>query len=173
MPVSRRKFLGQAGAIGCTTAASPFITPVVFASAPTDTRLVVIILRGAMDGLDVVQPYGDPNLSAWRNSLSVGPEAGAHDLDGFYALHPKLAGLMLDGSGCDWCQVMRPIPVGRRMRVWNCPHKGSCYSKRSTAMIRFFMTRPKERWNCQAGVALCLRPKRVVQRPLRSLPQNA
>ena len=94
MPVSRRKFLGQAGAIGCTTAASPFITPVVFASAPTDTRLVVIILRGAMDGLDVVQPYGDPNLSAWRNSLSVGPEAGAHDLDGFYALHPKLAGLM-------------------------------------------------------------------------------
>jgi len=94
MPVSRRKFLGQAGAIGCSTAASPFITPVVFASAPTDTRLVVIILRGAMDGLDVVQPYGDPNLSAWRNSLSVGPEAGAHDLDGFYALHPKLAGLM-------------------------------------------------------------------------------
>lgn len=91
---SRRRFLGQIGALGCSAAASPFITPVVFASAPVDTRLVVIILRGAMDGLDVVQPYGDVNLSGWRSSFSLGPGQGAHDLDGFYALHPALAELM-------------------------------------------------------------------------------
>ncbi len=90
---TRRKFLGQVGAIGCSAAASPFITPVVFASAPVETRLVVIILRGAMDGLDVVQPYGDVGLSGWRKSFSRGPSGGAFDLDGFYALHPDLAGL--------------------------------------------------------------------------------
>lgn len=92
--VSRRGFLGQVGAMGCSAAASPLITPVVFASAPVDTRLVVIILRGGMDGLDVVQPYGDPMLQRWRTNISVGPQSGAHDLDGFYALHPELGDLM-------------------------------------------------------------------------------
>jgi len=91
---SRREFMVRAAALGCSAAASPLITPVVFASAPVDTRLVVIILRGAMDGLDVVQPYGDPDLSGWRKSFSLGPEGGAHDLDGFYALHPELGDLM-------------------------------------------------------------------------------
>lgn len=91
---TRRAFLGRLGAIGCSAAASPFITPVVLASAPFETRLVVIVLRGAMDGLDVVQPYGDPALARWRRTISLGPEAGAHDLDGFFALHGDLAGLM-------------------------------------------------------------------------------
>ena len=50
---SRRRFLIQGTALGCSLAANPFVTPITFASAPWDTRLVVIILRGAMDGLDV------------------------------------------------------------------------------------------------------------------------
>jgi len=86
--------MGKIGALGCSAAASPLVTPVVFASAPTDTRLVVIILRGAMDGLDAVQPYGDPNLAKWRDGMGVGPKHGALDLDGFYALHPALSELM-------------------------------------------------------------------------------
>lgn len=94
MEKTRRDFLRNVTALGCSAAASPLITPVVFASAPFETRLVVIVLRGAMDGLDVVQPYGDPSLRAWRSGLSLGPEAGAHDLDGFYALHPALSDLM-------------------------------------------------------------------------------
>jgi len=47
-----------------------------------------------MDGLDVVQPYGDPGLRRLRKTISTGPEAGAIDLDGFYALHPELRDLM-------------------------------------------------------------------------------
>jgi len=85
--------LVRAGALGCSAAASPLLTPVTFAAAPWDTRLVVIILRGAMDGLDVVQPYGDRDLTTQRTTLKAGEAAGATDLDGFYALHKGLSPL--------------------------------------------------------------------------------
>ncbi len=55
-PIDRRHFLLRSGALGCCLAASPLITPVSLAAAPWDTRLVVIILRGGMDALDVLQP---------------------------------------------------------------------------------------------------------------------
>ena len=88
--LSRRGFM----ALGCSAAASPLLTPVTLAAAPWDQRLVVIILRGAMDGVDVVQPYGDRALAAARPTLLTGEAGGAIDLDGFYALHPALADLM-------------------------------------------------------------------------------
>ncbi len=91
---TRRKMLLRSLAIGCSAAASPLITPVTLAAAPTDNRLVVIVLRGAMDGLDVVQPYGDPKLAGLRRQIKSGQAAGAHDLDGFFALHPALGDLM-------------------------------------------------------------------------------
>jgi len=91
---TRRKLLTRSLALGCSAAASPLITPVTLASAPWDNRLVVIILRGAMDGLDVVQPYGDPGYAAARPTLKGGEAGGALDLDGFYALHPALSSLM-------------------------------------------------------------------------------
>lgn len=94
MGQNRRTFLTRSLALGCSAAASPLITPMAFAAAPWDTRLVVIILRGGMDGLDVVQPYGDKGLAALRPGLGFGEAAGASDLDGFYALHPGLADLM-------------------------------------------------------------------------------
>jgi uncharacterized protein (DUF1501 family) len=52
--------------------------------------MVVLVLRGAMDGLDVVRPVGDPDFAALR------PDAGgeALPLDGFFGLHPGLAALM-------------------------------------------------------------------------------
>ena len=91
--MERRKFLMSGAALGCCAAASPLLTPVAFAAAPWDTRLVVIILRGAMDGLDVIQPYGDPALAGLRPSIGVGEAVNAIDLDGFFALHPALAPL--------------------------------------------------------------------------------
>lgn len=92
--ISRRRFLSRSALLGCSLAASPLLTPVSFAAAPWEGRLVVIILRGGMDALDVVQPYGDPNYAALRSRLAGGPQAGASDLDGFYALHPALAPLL-------------------------------------------------------------------------------
>ncbi|SDE42265.1 Uncharacterized conserved protein, DUF1501 family [Paracoccus isoporae] len=94
MQMDRRRFLNTALAGACSAAAMPAFTPMSFASAPGEKRFVAIVLRGAMDGLDVVQPYGDPFLRKLRRRLSLGPEAGAHDLDGFFALHPALDPLM-------------------------------------------------------------------------------
>lgn len=46
-----------------------------------------------MDGLDAVQPYGDASYAGLRSSLAGGPQNGAMDLDGFFALHPAMAAL--------------------------------------------------------------------------------
>lgn len=87
--LDRRSFLGGL-AIGCSAAASPLMTPVVLASAPWEERLVVIILRGAMDGLDVVRPVGDPAWRALRPTLA----GGGLPLDGWWELHPALEPLL-------------------------------------------------------------------------------
>lgn len=92
--VSRRFFLQGAVLAGCSAAAHPLMSTVTLAAAPGDKRLVVIILRGAMDGLDIVQPYGDPLLAKMRPDFGIGPDKGAHDLDGFFALHPLMGDLM-------------------------------------------------------------------------------
>ena len=66
------------------------------AAAPTEQRFVVVILRGAMDGLSLVVPYGDPALRDLRGELIPalpGQPNGLHDLGGFYGLHPALADL--------------------------------------------------------------------------------
>lgn len=94
MTFTRRLFLRGAMIAGCSAAAHPWLNTMTFASAPGESRLIVIILRGAMDGLDVVQPYGDRTLRTLRSTLSIGPDQGATDLDGFYALHPSLAPLL-------------------------------------------------------------------------------
>ncbi len=97
MTLTRRDFLTRSAILGCSAAASPLMTPVSFAASPAgsnarDNRLVVIILRGAMDGLGVVQPYGDPNFARLRKTTGFDAE-NALDLDGFFALHPGLSAL--------------------------------------------------------------------------------
>jgi len=92
LPLSRRSFLASATA--CCAAAHPLFTPMSFAAAPGDNRLVVIVLRGAMDGLGVVQPYGDRDFKALRGALALSPDAGLHDLDGFFGLHGGLKDLL-------------------------------------------------------------------------------
>lgn len=89
---SRRLFLTRSAALGCSLAASPLITPVSFAAAPWDNRLVVIILRGGMDGLDTLRPFGDPDFAALRPALAGG-ERGVELASGF-TLHPGLADLL-------------------------------------------------------------------------------
>ncbi len=92
--LNRRKLLRNALWLGCSAAASPLVTPVTLAAAPWDQRLVVIVLRGGMDGLDVVQPYGDRELAGLRPEFEIGEAGGASDLDGFFALHNAAADLM-------------------------------------------------------------------------------
>ncbi len=87
--MDRRGFLTSSLALGCSAAASPLLTPIAMASAPGEGRLVVIILRGAMDGLDAVPPLGDRDYAPLRPTLADG---GALALgNGFWGLHPALA----------------------------------------------------------------------------------
>lgn len=87
--MDRRRFLG-ALAWGCSAAASPLLTPVTLASAPWDARLVVVVLRGAMDGLDAVRPAFDPAFAGLRPTL----RGGGLPVEGGWELHPALAPLL-------------------------------------------------------------------------------
>lgn len=60
----------------------------------TGKKLIVIMLRGAVDGLNVVAPVADQNYLRLRPTIGLGmpgTEGGAIDLDGYFGLHPSLA----------------------------------------------------------------------------------
>lgn len=91
--VSRRRTLAL---LGSAAFAGAVPAGVALAAAPTDRRLVVIVLRGGLDGLAAVAPFGDPDYAVQRGSLALdrpGTEAGALDLDGTFGLHPALEAL--------------------------------------------------------------------------------
>ncbi len=82
--------------LGLATAVTLGRASLALGAAPTDRRLVVVILRGALDGLAAVVPYGDRDLAAWRAPLlppAVGQPNGLLDLGGYFGLHPALPGL--------------------------------------------------------------------------------
>jgi uncharacterized protein (DUF1501 family) len=66
-----------------------------FANAPTGRRFVVVILRGALDGLAAVPPYGDPDYKSVRGVLALDRDGTTplHDLDGHFGLNPSLTNL--------------------------------------------------------------------------------
>jgi uncharacterized protein (DUF1501 family) len=89
----RRDFLTAAG-----LALSP-IGPAAWAATGDGgpKRLIVILLRGAVDGLNVVVPHGDEAYYQERRSIAIAPPGkpdGALALDAHFGLHPALAGLM-------------------------------------------------------------------------------
>ncbi len=91
LPLTRRGALLGLGAALTLGRAS-----LALASAPTERRLVVVLMRGALDGMTAVVPYGDPALASLRAELipgAVGSEGGMRDLGGFYGLHPSLAAM--------------------------------------------------------------------------------
>jgi uncharacterized protein (DUF1501 family) len=92
--MDRRFFLRGLGLTACSAAAHPFLSTVTMAQSAGlgENRLIVVILRGAMDGLDAVQPMADPLFAQVRPTLGVNTRA--IDLDGYFGLHPELAGLM-------------------------------------------------------------------------------
>jgi uncharacterized protein (DUF1501 family) len=88
-PLTRRRFLLHTGAL----AASAALPGVLFAKTGTAARLVVVILRGALDGLAAVPPYADADYATLRRELAIaapGSPDGALALDGSFGLHPSL-----------------------------------------------------------------------------------
>ena len=95
-PFDRRKLL-QIAAAG--SALIPFGQSALAASATAlgGKRLVVVLLRGAVDGLNVVVPHGEAAYYDARPTIAIpqpGRDGGALDLDGHFGLHPALASLM-------------------------------------------------------------------------------
>lgn len=90
--LNRRHFLAGAVTAALTTWQRPS-----FAAAETESRLVVVILRGALDGLAAVPPVQDPAYASVRGALAFDATAGAKGaalpLDGLFALNPALSGL--------------------------------------------------------------------------------
>jgi uncharacterized protein (DUF1501 family) len=101
MNISRRYFLKSGGVAMIGMAALPsFLQRAVAATAGLNKKkMVVLFQRGAMDGLNVVVPFGEPNYYHMRPTIAIPqPKQGgldaALDLDGFFGLHPSLEPLM-------------------------------------------------------------------------------
>lgn len=56
-------------------------------------KLIVILLRGGVDGLNVVAPYGDNRYREIRPNIALSKASGLIDLDGYWGMHPGLSAL--------------------------------------------------------------------------------
>ncbi|HLT69719.1 MAG TPA: DUF1501 domain-containing protein [Acidimicrobiales bacterium] len=89
---SRRRLLVGAGAAGLALGTGLGRARVSFAAQPGGGTLVVLFLRGGMDGLSALVPVGDPHLAAARPDIAV-PASAALPLDRTWGLHPALSSL--------------------------------------------------------------------------------
>lgn len=90
--MNRRELLQAMG----LTAFATHVPGLAFANVETDARLVLVVLRGAVDGLALAAPYADPKYRDVRGELALdepGATNGLLDLDGFFGLHPSLKGV--------------------------------------------------------------------------------
>jgi uncharacterized protein (DUF1501 family) len=85
--LNRRMLLRSAGGM----AIGAMLPRVMLADADTDARFVLVILRGALDGLAAVPAYGDGSYAGKRGELAIG--SPQYKLDGMFALHPSLGHL--------------------------------------------------------------------------------
>src|ERR1700726_862130 len=91
MAMQRREFLN----LGARLAGGALLTSrVAFArTAERKSRFVLIIMRGALDGLATVAPYGDRDYAGLRGEFALrapGEAGAALALNGFFGLHPSL-----------------------------------------------------------------------------------
>ena len=77
---------------GASFAAWAYLPTFARAAGGRDPRFIVVILRGALDGLATVAPVGDPDYAGLHGAIALsadGPHA-APMLDSFFALHPAM-----------------------------------------------------------------------------------
>jgi uncharacterized protein (DUF1501 family) len=95
---SRRVFLKSGAMTMLSLGFAPSFLARAAAAAPARKRLLVAIFqRGAVDGLNMIVPFGEADYSRLRPNIAV-PRPGAStdaaiDLDGFFGLHPRMAAL--------------------------------------------------------------------------------
>jgi len=92
---SRRVFL-KSGAMAMITMgfAPSFLARTASAASSRRKLLITVFQRGAVDGLNMVVPYGEADYYRSRPSIAIakpGTADGAIDLDGFFGLHPRMS----------------------------------------------------------------------------------
>jgi uncharacterized protein (DUF1501 family) len=94
----RRNLIGGAStAVVSLGTGGMWISRATAATTTDNARLVVVMLRGAVDGLSVVAPYADQNYYNARPTIAIakpGEPDGLIRLDNIFGLHPALAMLM-------------------------------------------------------------------------------
>lgn len=97
MPAMKRREFLTAGALATggalITSRLALARTVATAVNARRPRFVLVILRGALDGLAAVPPYGDRDYGHLRGEFALraaGEPKGALPLDGFFGLHPSL-----------------------------------------------------------------------------------
>src|SRR6202167_6508435 len=93
-PLSRRAFLRRAAVLSASGIV--LLSPHAWAARSLDSssksRLIVVFLRGAVDGLNVVVPHGESAYYDARPTIAIGrtgaPTDGVINLDGYFGLHP-------------------------------------------------------------------------------------
>jgi uncharacterized protein (DUF1501 family) len=85
--LTRRALLGTTGLMFAWAAA-----PKLARAAGRDPRFLVVVLRGALDGLSFAAPVGDPAYAGIRGSIALAAsgDGAALPLDGFFGLHPAM-----------------------------------------------------------------------------------
>lgn len=89
---SRRTFLrlGAASVLAGSTG-------LAWARAETERRLVVVVLRGGLDGLSLLPAHGDPHYAAARKALAIPPpgagEGAALPANDLLGIHPSMPGV--------------------------------------------------------------------------------
>src|SRR5262247_895774 len=101
--MNRRFFLKSGGialaSVGVSLSAPGFLERAVLGNVLTGGKrktLIAIFQRGAVDGLNMVVPFGESNYYSLRPSIAIPkPESGNADaainLDGYFGLHPSLS----------------------------------------------------------------------------------
>ncbi len=90
--LDRRRFIQQSASL---TLLAPFAS-IANAVPDPDARFVLVILRGGLDGLAAVPPYGDSRYRGHRGEIALsapGSDGGALKLDGLFGLHPTLTNM--------------------------------------------------------------------------------
>src|SRR3954470_1571647 len=97
--ISRRTFLKNGGLALVSLGFAPALLAPAAAGGQGGGRvLITIFQRGAVDGLNMIVPFGERDYYDARPTLAIAPPRSstsdaAIDLDGFFGLHPRLAPL--------------------------------------------------------------------------------
>ena len=143
MALDRRRFLALSGSAAALSLLPRFA---LAASSTTDTRFLLVLLRGGMDGLHALQPFGDPGFAALRGAfVHADGQPAAHRLDADFALHGRFAFMAQLYAGKSLLPVVAIAPPYRQrshFEAQDCVENGTSGSGGSTGWLN----------RCVAGV---------------------